>query len=142
MDNLTPEQRSACMARVRSRNTAPELEVRSALHRRGLRFRIHAPLPGHPDIAFPASRVAVFVDGDFWHGYRFAAWRARLPVYWREKIEANRRRDRRCRRALRRMGWTVVRVWGHEVGDLDTALARVQRAVAAGRGGRGGGRAR
>jgi len=105
--------------------------VRSGLHSSGLRFRKHVrTLPGNPDIVFPRARVAVFVDGDFWHGYRFPIWQDRLTVFWRDKIGRNRRRDTTNFRCLRRRGWTVVRLWGHEVlGDLAGCIARVTAAV-------------
>ncbi|HEY0160778.1 MAG TPA: very short patch repair endonuclease [Thermoanaerobaculia bacterium] len=114
-DNLTPAQRSYAMSQVRSKDTSPELAVRRALFRRGLRFRKHRrDLPGTPDIVFVTAKVAVFVDGEFWHGYQFARWRDKLSDYWRARIERNIRRDRRAHRHLRRLGWVVVRVWQRE----------------------------
>src|SRR6476469_9829315 len=90
-DNLTPAQRRRCMSSVRTKDTDIEQAVRSALHRRGLRFRKHVrDLPGRPDIVFSRARVAVFVDGDFWHGYDFDTWRGGLSEFWRNKIETNR----------------------------------------------------
>jgi DNA mismatch endonuclease (patch repair protein) len=116
-----PEVTSRIMAAVRSRDTKPEIALRSALWRRGLRFRIHGRLPGRPDIVFPSARVVVFVDGDFWHGN---AWRVRgLPSFesqfeklnngasWRAKIEANMARDLRVTDELTADGWHVVRVF-------------------------------
>src|SRR5262245_25069068 len=95
-DNLSRAARSYCMSRVRSRDTAPELALRSALHRQGFRFHTHVKdLPGRPDIVLTSARVAVFVDGDFWHGYRFPAWEMTLAPFWRNKIAGNRRRDQR-----------------------------------------------
>lgn len=131
MDNLTKRQRSHCMSRVRNKNTDLELMVRTTLHRRGLRFRKHVrSLPGTPDIVFVGARVAVFVDGDFWHGYRFDQWAGTLAPFWRDKIEKNRKRDRRNFARLRRTGWTVVRVWQHDVKRaLDGVVARIERVV-------------
>lgn len=119
------------MSRVRSLDTGLERLVRSALHRRGLRFRKHVrDLPGRPDIVFRTAQVAVFLDGDFWHGYRFPLWQHKLSAFWRTKIAMNRARDARTFRRLRRMGWTVVRVWQHSSRkDLDVALERVVAAV-------------
>lgn len=130
-DNLTPAQRSYCMSRVRGRDTGLERLVRSALHRRGLRFRKHVrALPGRPDIVFTTERVAVFLDGDFWHGYRFPLWERALSAFWRRKIAANRERDRRNFRRLRRLGWRVIRVWQHASrADLDGVVARITAAV-------------
>jgi DNA mismatch endonuclease (patch repair protein) len=126
-DNLTKEQRSYCMSRVRSRDTGPELLLRRELHRLGYRFRKHsAALPGKPDIVFTGRRIAIFVDGDFWHGFRFPRWRDSLAPFWQEKIEKNRSRDQRTFRRLRQAGWHVVRVWQHQIdGDLSSVLARL-----------------
>ena len=131
MDNLTPEQRSHMMSRVRSKDTRPELTVRKLAHARGLRFRKHCKhLHGCPDLVFARAGVVVFVDGDYWHGWRFPAWRAKLPSYWKEKIERNRRRDRRNFDRLRRAGWLVIRVWEHEVErDAACCVDRIEAAV-------------
>ena len=130
-DNLTPEQRSYCMSRVKGRDTGPERRLRSELHKRGLRFRKHVPsLPGKPDIVFPGVELAVFIDGDFWHGYRFPAWEAKLPAFWREKIRGNRERDRRNFQKLRRMGWRVIRLWQHNIErDLEGCIALITEAA-------------
>lgn len=114
-DNLSKRQRSYCMSRVKSKDTSIEISVRSELFKRGLRFRKHTALPGKPDIVFPSAKLAVFVDGDFWHGYRFPVWRHTLSKFWRDKISKNRDRDRRNFAKLRKMGWRVVRIWQHEV---------------------------
>ena len=134
-DNLTPEQRRYCMSRVKSKDTAIEQSVRSGLHRRGLRFRKHIKeLPGKPDIVFTKARVAVFVDGDFWHGYRFPAWEHTVSPFWRDKISKTRERDQCNFHKLRKMGWQVIRVWQHEVKkDLETCVERIIRAVAGAR---------
>lgn len=130
-DNLTPEQRSFTMSRIRSKDTAPELAIRSLTHARGLRFRKHRrALPGRPDLVFAGAKVVVFVDGDFWHGWRFPAWRDKLGDYWKEKIERNRQRDERNFRALRRAGWLVIRIWEHEVKtDAESCVDRIEEAV-------------
>lgn len=112
------------MARIRSAETAPERMLRSLLFRRGLRFRKNCKqLAGCPDIVFAAAKVVVFVDGDFWHGWRFPTWRQNLEPYWQRKIECNRQRDRRRSAQLRRSGWRVVRVWEHDVKFRATACA-------------------
>ncbi len=119
------------MANVRSEDTGIELAVRRAVHARGLRFRKNVRgLPGTPDIVFAGPRVVVFVDGDFWHGWRFPAWRHKLAPYWVEKIEGNRRRDRRNFARLRRSGWLVLRVWEHDVlGDIEKVADRIESVV-------------
>jgi DNA mismatch endonuclease (patch repair protein) len=115
-DNMTPAQRSLTMSRIRSRDTKPELTIRRLLHGRGLRYRKHVrALPGQPDLVFSGPKVAVFIDGDFWHGWKFSQWKENLGPYWREKIEGNMRRDTRNFRQLRQQGWTVIRLWEHEI---------------------------
>ncbi len=115
-DIMSPEKRSAVMSRIRGKDTAPELEICRQLHRRGIRFGRHAnDLPGRPDIVFRRVKLAVFVDGDFWHGWRFPLWQHKLSPKWRDKISANRERDKRNFRKLRRLGWTVIRLWEHQV---------------------------
>lgn len=130
-DNLTPEQRSYCMSRVKGKNTGLERLVRSELHRRGLRFRKHVKdLPGKPDIVFSKAKVAVFIDGDFWHGYRFPSWEHKVSDFWKTKISKNRERDRKNHRKLRKMGWKVIRLWQHDLKrDFDGCIARIISAV-------------
>ena len=109
--------RSAQMARVRGRDTKPELRVRRALHRAGLRYRLHAKdLIGKPDIVFPSRRIAIFVHGCFWHRHDDSSCRlARMPKsrldFWKPKLEGNRARDRRSLSALMAGGWTVLVIW-------------------------------
>lgn len=115
-DNLTLQQRSYTMSRIRSKNTKPELLIRRLAHSRGLRFRLHQrSLPGCPDLVFPGPKVVVFVDGDFWHGWRFERWGGTLAPYWKAKIAGNRARDRANFKLLRQLGWRVIRLWEHEV---------------------------
>lgn len=130
-DNLTPEQRSYCMSRIKGKDTGLEVRVRTELHRRGLRFRKHVKeLPGKPDIVFSKAHVAVFVDGDFWHGYRFPLWENKVSDFWKKKISKSRERDDRNRRKLRDMEWTVIRLWQHEVqNDFETCIDRIVSAV-------------
>jgi DNA mismatch endonuclease (patch repair protein) len=122
------------MSRIRSKDTGIEVLVRSELHKKGLRFRKHRKeLPGCPDIIFTKSMVAVFVDGDFWHGYRFPIWERGISDFWKKKISKNRIRDTKNRRKLRGMGWTVIRLWQHEVEkDLDGCIRRIISAVGRG----------
>jgi DNA mismatch endonuclease (patch repair protein) len=104
------------MSRVRTKDTDLERLVRSELHRRGFRFRKHLKsLPGCPDLVFTRQRIAVFIDGDFWHGYRLPEWEPKLKPFWRDKIRRNRQRDLSNFRKLRRRGWHVIRLWQHEL---------------------------
>nr|WP_276313701.1 very short patch repair endonuclease [Antribacter gilvus] len=118
----------AKMQRVRSRDTKPEMAVRRELHRRGRRYFVHqAVLPGRRrvDVVFPRTRVAVFIDGCFWHS---CPDHLRMPAsnldYWAMKLRRNRERDRQTDRDLEAAGWTVVRVWEHE--PPDAAADRIE----------------
>ena len=132
-DRMTPEQRSRCMSRIRGADTSIELAVRRELWRRGYRYRKNVmSLPGRPDIVFSGARVVVFVDGDFWHGYRYPAWKRKLSEYWDAKIRRNRARDQRNFAKLRRTGWRVLRLWEHDVkSDLGACIDRIAEALAA-----------
>jgi DNA mismatch endonuclease, patch repair protein len=122
------------MRRVRSRDTTPERRLRSALHRRGLRFRVDVPLPGlrrrRADVAFSRAQVAIFVHGCFWHG---CPEHGSLPRnnrdLWRAKIERTTRRDRETADHLTAAGWTPVIVWEHD--DVELVATQVERLVRA-----------
>jgi len=118
MDKITIEERSALMARIRSKDTKPELAVRSLLHRLGYRFRLHRrDLPGTPDIVLPRHKKIVLVQGCFWHGHdcQLASSPKSNTRYWSEKIQKNKERDQRNIHALRDRGWTVIEIWECEV---------------------------
>ncbi|MEU7424163.1 very short patch repair endonuclease [Streptomyces sp. NPDC040750] len=130
--DTTPETR-ARMSRQVSRNTKVELALRRALHAAGLRYRVHRrPLKGvrrEADVLFGPAKVAVFVDGCFWHGCpEHATWPKRNADFWRTKIEGNQRRDRDTDERLASAGWLAVRVWEHE--DPVVAAVRVMALVA------------
>lgn len=129
-----PPERRAIMRANRRRDTGPELLLRRLLHRRGLRYRVdfairpNAGRAVRPDIVFPGRRIAVYVDGCFWHGCPIHGTRAETnQAYWDEKIEANRQRDVRTTAALEADGWLVLRFWEHE--DAVTAARVVEKAV-------------
>jgi len=115
MDIVPPHIRSRMMASIRGANTGPERLVRSLLHAAGFRFRLHlSGLPGRPDIVLPKHNLAVFVHGCFWHrhaGCRFAYRPESNAAFWNAKLNANRFRDRRNLRALRKLGWRTLVVW-------------------------------
>ena len=117
-DHVDKRTRSQIMARVKSKDTRPEMKVRRALHRAGHRFRLHRPdLPGRPDLVFPRNKIALFVHGCFWHSH--GCGRSRLPKsnveYWTKKIEGNVRRDERIRRELQCLGWKWRVIWECEI---------------------------
>lgn len=121
-----PRITSRIMSAVRRVDTRPELALRRALWEAGLRgYRVDARgLPGRPDVVFSRARVAVFVDGAFWHGHRSRYRKGIAGAYWDEKIAGNRLRDRRANYALRRLGWRVLRVWDFEVAKDAVTIAR------------------
>ena len=126
-DHLTPEQRSRAMKRVKLKDGSLEKLVQSELRVHGLRFKRHVrSLPGRPDIVFNSEKVAVFVDGDFWHGWRLPAWEHKLSPFWRDKLRTNRARDRRNFRKLRSRGWKVIRLWQHQItANLEDSIAKI-----------------
>ncbi len=120
-----PAVTSRIMSAIRNRDTVPEMLLRRELHRRGLRYRVHTNVPGHPDLVFSKARVAVFVDGDYWHGN---TWRLRgaeslesylaghsNSAFWIQKIKANVARDEDVNQRLTSEGWVVVRIWESDV---------------------------
>jgi DNA mismatch endonuclease, patch repair protein len=127
------------MSRVRRRDTAPELELRSELHRRGLRYRVDKrPLKGTPsraDLVFGPAKVAVYVDGCFWHSCPEHGTMPRSnEAFWQDKLGRNQERDAAVNEALAAEGWTVVRIWEHE--EIEPAADRVEAAVRESRGSR------
>lgn len=128
--NVTRE-RSFLMARVRRSGTAPELALRRALHRAGYRYRLNSGcgLPGTPDLVLRRFRLAIFVDGCFWHGCELHGSVAKTnSEFWSAKILRNRQRDAKVDRALRALGWKVFRVWEHEVRlEMRQILRRIKR---------------
>jgi DNA mismatch endonuclease (patch repair protein) len=132
-DRMVALSRSEQMARIRSRNTGPELTLRRALWSAGLRYRVHATTPaGRPDIVFRGARVAVFIDGCFWHGCPDHYVRPRSSEeFWSKKLAENCRRDSAQTKRLEDLGWRVCRVWEHEVFDAPERLVeRIRSAVA------------
>lgn len=112
--------RSRMMSGIRGRDTKPEKQVRSYLHRAGLRFRLHASLPGKPDLVFARHRAVVFVHGCFWHRHsscRYATTPSSNAEFWQAKFDANVARDKRVTRELRRDGWRVFVVWACNINE-------------------------
>jgi len=115
-DIMSVETRSQLMSRIPGKNTKPEKIIFARLNQRHVYFAKHVKtLPGKPDIVFRRARLAVFIDGDFWHGWRFPLWQHKLSDEWNKKIAANRSRDQRNFRELRRIGWKVLRIWEHQI---------------------------
>jgi DNA mismatch endonuclease, patch repair protein len=136
VDLVDKATRSRMMSGIRGKNTKPELQVRRFLHALGLRYRLHAPeLPGRPDLVFPKYRVAVQVQGCFWHqhqGCPLAYIPASNKQFWITKLSSNVERDTRNARRLRAMGWRVVTVWECDVRQ-GAPLGWVERAIRRGK---------
>lgn len=118
-DVMTTEQRSRVMSRIRSKDSKPELQVRSLVYSMGFRYRLHVrKLPGCPDIVFWKRMKVIFVHGCFWHRHEKCPY-ARLPksnrAFWTPKLNANRARDRRNQRTLKKLGWSCLVIWECEV---------------------------
>lgn len=118
VDRLSQTARSSLMGRVRHHGTAPELLLRKALWAAGLRYRLKTTprLPGSPDLLFPSAKLAIFIDGCFWHGCPLHGTQPKTrSEFWFAKISRNKERDIEVNRELQKLGWTVVRFWQHDV---------------------------
>ena len=115
MDTFSADDRSFIMRQVRSKDTKPEMLVRSFLHQKGFRFRLHVKsLPGHPDIVLPKYKTVIEVRGCFWHrhrGCKAATTPASNTAYWTEKFQRNVERDKKTKASLQKLGWHVIVIW-------------------------------
>ena len=130
MDNLTTEERSEIMSRVRSRDTKPEMIVRRLVHSLGYRYRLHLrSLPGAPDLVFTKRKKVIFVHGCYWHRHDNCP-NARIPkshvTFWQEKLEGNRDRDERNEEQLRELGWDILVVWECQLRDHESLKERIR----------------
>lgn len=130
-DHMTPAQRSRAMKRVKLRGGPLERIIHQELRKAGLHFeQNYKGLRGSPDVVFIKEKVAVFIDGDFWHGWRLPAWEHSLTEFWRKKLNENRKRDQRNFRCLRANGWVVIRIWEHQIHrDLRECVEKVLGAL-------------
>lgn len=131
MDVVDKATRSRMMSGIRGKDTKPELLVRSQLHRKGLRYRLHAKLPGKPDLVFPKYRTVVFVHGCFWHRHESCHYTTTPKSnadFWQRKFVANVKRDALVQEKLTALGWRVLVVWGCQTGkeDLDALAATIR----------------
>ena len=129
MDSLTKEQRSATMARIRGKDTGPEMRVRRLVHEMGYRYRLHRRnLPGVPDLAFSSRRKVIFVHGCWWHGHDCPGGRKRPKTnksYWLPKLERNRTRDAANQAELRARGWDALVLWECQLKDTAGLRKRI-----------------
>lgn len=103
------------MSQVKSQNTKPELFVFSVLDRLKIKYKKHFDIPGKPDIAFPKNKIAVFINGEFWHGRHFSEEKISYAKFWITKIDLNIKRDRKNYKLLREKGWTVIKIWDKDI---------------------------
>jgi DNA mismatch endonuclease (patch repair protein) len=130
---VTTPKLSLAMSKIRATNTKAELVLRKAVWQSGLRYRLHSnEIPGKPDLVFASRKIVVFIDGDFWHGYR---WHERKPKiksnkdYWIPKIERNMQRDIEITQQLTQQGWFVIRIWENDIKkDLAACVYRIRKA--------------
>ena len=130
----TTHQRSELMKKIRSSNTKPELIFRKELWNSGIRYRLNSvSLPGKPDIVINKFKIVIFIDGDFWHGFRWEKKKPKIKAnreYWIKKIEGNIKRDKSNNRKLKRLGYSVFRFWDHQIHkDLDSCISKVQSKI-------------
>ena len=129
-DVFSKKKRSWIMSRIRSKNTSIDIMMREMLSDARLKFVMYPDLYGKPDFQV-GKKILVFCDGDFWHGYRYAEKKRPAKKYWREKIERNMQRDRKVSRKLRRDGWSVLRIWEHDIKKKpETCTRKIMRKVA------------
>src|SRR3989338_4576211 len=116
-DKFDKRTRSRIMSKIRSANTGIEMVLRKALRKNGLSgYKLHYNIIGKPDIVFPKNKLAIFVDGDFWHGYNWKKLGKVPPKkYWQKKIQKNIDRAKKYNKMLKKDGWKVIRLWEHEV---------------------------
>jgi DNA mismatch endonuclease, patch repair protein len=133
MDKLSSKKRSQLMSRIRHHDTAPEMLLRKALWASGLHYRLRTSpkLPGTPDLVFPSAKIAIFVDGCFWHGCPIHGTQPKTNVeFWKTKITRNQERDRQVDEKLAQLGWHVVRLWQHEIQkDIADCVYRIAHII-------------
>lgn len=130
MDVLTKRQRSYCMSQIRGKNTKPEIELALIVRPLGLRLRRHQKLPGRPDLASRKRKIAIFIDGCFWHKCpkHYQAPKSN-SAFWETKIESNVLRDRKADKNLRKLGFSVVRLWEHEISQPEKILRKIRKSA-------------
>lgn len=114
-DRLTKEKRSELMRKVKNKNTNIELVLRKELFKKGYRFRVKNSVFGKPDIIFPTKKIAIFCDGDFWHGKNYKKEAKNYKTFWKVKISTNMERDKKVNKKLKKKGWVILRFWKTEI---------------------------
>ncbi len=114
-DVFTPKKRSWVMSRIRSKNTKIDLKMKRILSDTSYKFEMYPKMFGSPDFVLERKRIAIFCDGDFWHGFRYEEKKKPAKKFWRDKIQNNMSRDKKVSRKLRSDGWSVLRFWEHDI---------------------------
>ena len=116
------------MSRIRGSNTKIDLKMKKLLSENKYKFEMYPKMYGNPDFILKRKKIAIFCDGDFWHGYRYHEKKKPAKKYWKDKIEGNMRRDRRYSRKLRRDDWSVLRLWEHDIEkNPDKCMRKIKR---------------
>lgn len=133
MDKITKEHRSWNMSRIKSKNTKPELVVRSLLHRMGYRFRLHSKdIPGKPDLVLPKYKTAVFVHGCFWHrhkGCKYAYTPKSRIEFWKIKFKKNIERDKKVSKLIKEAGWKQLVIWECEIRNIENLKDKINGTI-------------
>lgn len=131
MDNISKEKRSKIMSSIHSKDTKPEITLRDALSAKGLKFETNYGSE-KIDIAFPTDKLAIFIDGCFWHGCPIHSHKIGTnEAYWQAKLQKNKERDKIKTAKLKSEGWIVLRFWEHELTDIDTVVSKIQKSLQA-----------
>ncbi|HVA82805.1 MAG TPA: very short patch repair endonuclease [Candidatus Aquilonibacter sp.] len=128
-DIFTKEKRSKIMASIKGKNTGIEIKLLKGMKKAGIRdFKYQKKMLGNPDFVFEKEKIAVFCDGNFWHGYRFSKWGNKLNKFWFDKITNNIKRDKRVGRKLKKEGWIVIRIREHQINkSTEKCVAKIQK---------------
>lgn len=129
VDFVSKEKRSKIMSSIRSKDTGIENELARLLKDAKIKYKRHPKMVGNPDFIIRDKKVAIFCDGDFWHGKNYKKRKGELPDFWKNKIETNIKRDRKTNRKLRKLGWKVVRLWEKDINNSPTKC--INRVVSA-----------
>ena len=128
VDVFTKQKRSWVMSRIRGSNTKIDLKMKKILSELGYSYQMYPKIFGNPDFIITRKKIAIFCDGDFWHGYKYHEKKKLAKKFWREKIEGNMKRDRLVSQKLRRDGWSVLRFWEHDIEkDSEKCVRRIKR---------------
>jgi DNA mismatch endonuclease, patch repair protein len=134
----TTKERSELMKKIRSSGTKPEVTLGKALWKKGYRYRKHyKKLPGKPDFVFVRYKIAIFIDGEFWHGFNWEEKKSKIKAnrdYWIPKIEKNIKRDQQNNKLIKKMSWKVLRFWEKQITtDLDRCIKKIERTLQSGK---------